>query len=218
MVTVIGPVVAPFGTLVEICVLLLTMKAMDTPLNFNDVVPLKFVPLTLTGVDGDPDTGKKLVIVGGPLTTKLLILIAVPVGVVTLTGPVVAATGTVAAMVVSLLMRNVALVPLNFTAVAPLKFVPEILTEIPTGPDKGKNVVIVGGAMVTVNAGPVPVPAAVVTVTGPVVAPAGTVVAICVSLLTMKVAAVPLSFTDVAPLKFEPFTLIEVPMGPEVGK
>src|SRR5204862_5078891 len=48
----------------------------------------------------------------------------------------------------------------------------------------------------TVNVPPVAVPTALVTVIGPVVAPTGTVVVICVLELTVKVAVVPLNFTD----------------------
>ena len=68
------------------------------------------------------------------------------------------------------------LVPLNVTAVAPVKFVPLIVTLIPTGPLAGVKLVIVGPLAVTVNAvALVAVPPGVVTLIGPLVAPAGTV-------------------------------------------
>ena len=71
---------------------------------------------------------------------------------------------------------KVALVPLKVTAVAPVKFVPLIVTLVPTGPLAGEKLVIVGALAVTVNAvALVAVPPGVVTAMGPVVAPAGTV-------------------------------------------
>jgi hypothetical protein len=51
--------------------------------------------------------------------------------------PVVAPVGTVAVICVLLLTVNVAFVPLNLTLVAPVKFVPAIVTEVPTGPFVG---------------------------------------------------------------------------------
>ena len=72
-------------------------------------------------------------------------------------------------------MTLVALTPLNVTALAPVKFVPLIVTLVPTGPLVGVKLVIVG-ALTTVNAALlVAVPPGVVTLNGPVVAPAGTV-------------------------------------------
>jgi hypothetical protein len=73
-----------------------TVKLALTPLNVTDVVPVKFVPLMVTLVPTGPLVGAKLVIVGPLVTVKLLVLVAVPPGVVTLSGPVVAPAGTVA--------------------------------------------------------------------------------------------------------------------------
>src|SRR5262245_14860905 len=61
------------------------------------------------------------------------------------------------------------------------------------------------------------VPPGVVTLMGPAVAPAGTVVAICVELLTVKLALVPLKRTAVAPVKFAPLIRTFVPVEPIVG-
>ena len=67
-------------------------------------------------------------------------------------------------------------VPLNVTAVAPVKAVPLIVTLVPTGPLVGVKLVIVGALAVTVKLlALVAVPPDVVTLSGPVVAPAGTV-------------------------------------------
>ena len=73
------------------------MKPALVPLNVTPVAPVKFVPLIVTLAPTAPLVGVKLVIVG-PLadTVKVLALVAVPAGVVTLTSPVVAPVGTVA--------------------------------------------------------------------------------------------------------------------------
>jgi hypothetical protein len=70
---------------------------------------------------------------------------------------------------------KVALVPLNFTAVAPVKFAPVMVTLVPTGPLVGLKVVIVGGFMTVKAELLVAVPAGVLTLSGPLVAPTGTV-------------------------------------------
>jgi hypothetical protein len=75
-----------------------TVKLALTALNVTAVAPVEFVPLIVTLVPTGPLVGVKLVIVGGALltTVKLFVLVAVPPGVVTLSGPVVAPAGTVA--------------------------------------------------------------------------------------------------------------------------
>src|SRR4029453_3782448 len=81
--------------------------------------------------------------------------------------------------------------PLKRTAVAPVKFVPLIWTEVPTGPLVGLNDVIVGAPVavtvkfVELGAGPL----GVVTEMGPVVAPEGTVALMRVAFCTVKVVA-----------------------------
>ena len=75
---------------------------------------------------------------------------------------------------VSELTVKLAVVPLNATAVAPVKCVPLIVTVAPVAPLVGVKLVIVGG-LVTVKLLPlVPVPLDVVTLSGPLVAPLGT--------------------------------------------
>ena len=139
--------------------------------------------------------------VGAAMTVKLEPLVAVPPGVVTVTVPVDAPLGTLVVILVSELTWKLAVVPLNFTAVAPVRFVPVIVTGSPTPPLVGLSDEIVGAAM-TVKLEPlVAVPFGVVTVTVPVDAPLGTLVVILVSELTWNVAAVPLNFTAVAPVK-----------------
>ena len=72
------------------------MKLAALPLNVTAVAPVKFAPLIVTLVPTGPLAGVKLVIVGGGTTVKLVALVAVPPGVVTLSGPVAAPADTVA--------------------------------------------------------------------------------------------------------------------------
>src|SRR5438132_10221555 len=88
--------------------------------------------------------GEALRLGAGLVTVKLALLVAVPPGVVTLIGPVDAPAGTVAVIRVSLLTPKVAVVPLNFTAVAPLRLLPVMVTLVPTGPLVGANEVRAG--------------------------------------------------------------------------
>jgi hypothetical protein len=153
---------------------------------------------------------------GADETAKLAALVAVPSSVVTAMGPVVAPAGTVAVTVPELLTVNVATLPPNETAVAPVKFVPVIVTPVPTAPIVGAKEVMAGVTVkrVVVTKGP---PLGVVTVMGPVVAPAGTVVVIVPEGLTVNVAATPLNETAVAPAKVVPVIVTPVPTGPKVG-
>ena len=67
------------------------------PLKRTAVTPVKLVPLIVTLVPAGPLVGLKFAIVGALAdTVKLLVLVAVPPDVVTLSGPVVAPAGTVA--------------------------------------------------------------------------------------------------------------------------
>src|SRR5207237_8480505 len=172
---------APAGTVARIAVSEVTVKVALTPLNDTDVAPLKFVPLIVTLVPTGPLVGVKLAIVGGLTTVNELALVAVPSGVVTLSGPVLAPAGTVAWIAVSEVTVKVALTPLKATDVAPLKLVPLMVTVVPTGPLPGEKLAIVGGFSTANELALVAVPPGVVTLSGPVVAPAGTVARIAVT-------------------------------------
>jgi hypothetical protein len=82
-----------------------------------------------------------VVTVGGTRTVKLVPLVPVPAAVVTLIGPVVAPAGTVAVIDDVEFTVWLALVPLKRTAVTPVKPVPVIATDCPTGPLAGFTVV-----------------------------------------------------------------------------
>src|SRR5690242_3868628 len=130
-------------------------------------------------------------------------------------GPLVAPKGTVVVTVPELLTANVATLPLKKTALEPVRFVPEMVTPVPTGPLAGVKEATAGVTVkrVVVFKGP----PGVVTVIGPVVAPAGTVVVIVPEGLTVKVDATPLNETTVAPVKVVPVIVTAVPTGPKVG-
>jgi hypothetical protein len=226
-VTVIGPLVAPVGT-TAVSLVDETMSKLlaATPSNLTEVVPVKLVPSIVTVVPLGPLAGEKDVIVGDPVgvTVKLPELVAVPPGAVTLIFPVMAPDGTSAVIrVAESTVKLVALVVLNFTSVAPVKFVPVITTDVPTGPEIGTNEVIVGAAAAPVTVKSwllVAVPLGVVTLIRPVVAPFGTVAVSWVpeGFDENVVAFVMLNLTAVVPTKFEPLIVTEVPMGPLVGE
>jgi hypothetical protein len=87
--------------------------------------------------------GVKLVIVGAPelvVTVKLVLLVALPAGLVTVIGPVVAAPGTVTTIWVALAETMLAETPLNCTLswlAVGLKPVPLMVTEAPEEPLPG---------------------------------------------------------------------------------
>jgi hypothetical protein len=118
------------------------------------------------------------------VTVKLAPLVPVPTAVVTLSGPVVAAAGTVAWIAVSDVTVKPALAVLKVTAVAPVKSTPRIVTLVPTGPIVGVKLVIVGAPTTRNAPALLAVPPGVVTLIGPVVAVAGTVAWIVVSDVT----------------------------------
>src|SRR5205823_6182740 len=64
VVTLIGPLVAPAGTVVVIAVAELTVKLVLTLLNSTAVAPLKLVPLIVTLVPTGPLLGVKLEKIG----------------------------------------------------------------------------------------------------------------------------------------------------------
>ena len=101
-----------------------------------------------------------------------------------------------------------------------MKFVPVIVTPAPTKPLAGEKLLMVGVALAieTVKLlADVAVPPAVVTEIVPLVAPAGTEVVIWVALVMVKVAAVPLNLTDVAPVNVVPVIVTGVPTVPLAG-
>jgi hypothetical protein len=95
-----------------------------------------------------------------------------------------------------------------------------IVTAVPTGPEVGFKLVILGVGTVTVKFTPLLATPPTVTTTLPVVAPAGTDVAILVALQLVAVAAIPLKVTVLVPCvppKLAPVIVTAVPRPPEMG-
>jgi hypothetical protein len=155
---------------------------------------------------------------------KLLRLVVVPPGAVTVMVPLVAPGGTVASISLSeATVKFGAGVWLKLTTVAPVRFFPLIATKVPAGPLLGEKLLMLGGgaggAPTVKSDALVPVPAGVVTLIEPVVAPLGTVASTSLSDTTVKdVAAAWLKLTAVAPVKFFPLIATDVPAGPLLGE
>lgn len=135
VVTMMGPVGAPNGTVVVIVPELLTVNIAAVPSNETAVTPVKVVPLIVTPVATGPEAGAKEVMAG--ITVKRVVVIKGPLPVVTVMRPVVAPAGTVVVIVPEGSTVKVAAAPLKETAVAPVK--PVIVTLVPAGPKVGEN-------------------------------------------------------------------------------
>lgn len=124
VVTEIGPVFAPFGTVASISVAETTVNCFAlVPLNITALPPLKLLPVIVTDVPIGPLAGVKALITGGGITVKVFVLVAVPPGVVTEIGPLVAPCGTIA-IIRDPFTWKLAVVPLTCTLVALARFVP----------------------------------------------------------------------------------------------
>jgi hypothetical protein len=191
----------------------------DVPLNFTLLAVLKFAPFRVISEPATALAGVNEEMTGvGGITTKSVALSEVPPGVVTLIFPSVAPAGTLARICVFESTKIVeADVSLNFTSVAPAKLVPVIVICVPTTPLVGVNEAMDGPESVKSSALRT-VPPATVTLILPVVVPAGTLARICVAESTVKVeAAVPLNFTELAPVKLLPVIVTSVPTNPLTG-
>ena len=172
------------------------------PLNETAVAPVRFVPVMTTLAADGALPGLNVEIVGARNTVKLPLDVTLPPGVVTDTVPLVVPDATTAVICVleSTVNWSRRPIPLRRTAVAPVKFVPVIITVEPIGPLVGVKLEMVGAGMTVNEPLDVALPPDVVTATVPVVAPTGTAAVTCVAETTLKlVAAVPLNATAVAP-------------------
>ena len=139
VVTVIKPVNPPEGggTVAVICVCEFTVHAAATPLKLTVEPGRKFVPLIVTLAPTPALAGVNETMEGAPepvSTRKLPALVTVPLGAVTLTGPVLAPTGTVAVICVSEFTVKTAFTPLKLTTLVPVKPLPVIVTAAPGRP------------------------------------------------------------------------------------
>ena len=223
-VTTTFPVLAPVGTAATMLVGLQLLGVAAVPLNVTVLLPCvvpKFVPVMVIGVATAPDVGFTVVMFGA--TVNAAPLPALP-ETVTTTLPVVAAAGTLTVMLVAFQLVAVpADAPLNVTVLLPCvvpKFVPVMVTGVPTTPNVGLKLVMLGG-VTTVKFTPLLASVPAVTTTLPVLAPAGTVTPMLVALqLENVVAAVPLNVTVLLPCvvpKFVPVMVIGVATAPDAG-
>src|SRR5439155_11392084 len=170
-----------------------------------------------------PDVGLRLVMLGsGTVTVKLTPLLATP-PTVTTTFPVAAPLGTGTTIPVALQLVGVAAVPLNFTVLVPCvapKFPPVIVTDVPTNPDAGFRLVMLGAGTVTVKLTPLLATPPTVTTTFPVVAPVGTGTTMLVALTLVGVDVIPLNVAVLVPCvapKFAPVIVTDAPTNPDAG-
>jgi hypothetical protein len=118
----------------------------------------------------------------------------------------------------------VAVVPLTLTVPLPCaepKLVPVTVTDVPTIPEVGDRLVMLGADTTVNDLVLLATPLTMIT-TLPVVAPVGTVATIEVALqLVIVVAVVVLNFTVLlpcAPPKFVPVIVTDAPTAPDVGE
>ena len=227
-VTTTLPVVAAGGTGTAMVVALQLMGLANIPLKVTVLVPCvapKFVPVMLASRPTGPEAGERLAMLGGGdnVTVNVDPILATP-PTVTTTFPVVAADGTGATMVVALQLVGVALVPLNITVLVPCvapKLLPVMVTLVPTAPEAGERLVMLGGGSVTVNVDPLLATPPTVTTTFPVVADDGTGTTMLVALQLVGVALVPLNITVLVPCvapKLLPAMVTLVPTAPDAGE
>ena len=204
------PVVAPIGTEVVILVAVEAVTVAATPLKvkmLSSGIALKFEPLIMTVAPTAPLPGLKLAIEGVGETLKLdPVVIVIPFTFMEM-GPEVAPDGTLVAILDVVEVVTEANVPLNDTVGMVMKFVPVIVTTVPTAPLVGLKPVTVGEAnTVKLAALEMVTPLTVIEIL-PVVAPAGTLAVMLLVVDAVTVADVLLNFTTLfagVVLKFVP--------------
>jgi hypothetical protein len=226
-VTTTLPVVAPDGTGTTMLVADQLEGVAAVPLKVTVLVPCvapKFAPAIVTAVPADPLVGDSDVTLGAAVViVNGKPLLARP-PTVTTTLPVVAPDGTGTTMLVADQLEGVAAVPLNVTVLVPCvapRFVPVIVTTVPTDPLVGESDVKLGAAVVIVNGTPLLARPPTVTTTLPVVAPDGTGTTMLVADQLEGVAAVPLKVTVLVPCvapRFAPVIVTTVPSDPLAGE
>jgi len=185
------------------------------PPKLTAVAPVKSVPVIVTDVPAPPLVGVKDVIVGAGINVNPA-NDADPPTVVTLTSPDAPVPTVAVRLVAELTVNKVAATPPKLTALAPVRLVPVIVTDVPVPPLAGVKEVIVGDG---INEKPasVAVPPAVVTLTFPE-APAATTAVILVGELTVNEVAAKLpKLTAVAPVRLVPVIVTDAPVPPLVG-
>lgn len=211
VVTLTLPVV-PLETIAVICVSEFTTNDAAVLLpNFTLLAPVKFRPVITTASPGLALVGVNAVITGlGAIKTNP-VFVTVPPGVVTAIAPEAPVLAGIAVICVSeSTVKDKAETTPNFTALAPVKPVPLITTDVPAAAVVGVNAVIVGtGAKL--KPASVPVPFGVVTATTPETVPAATFAVIFVAEFTVNDVA---ATVPVAPPKLTAVVVKPVPLKP----
>jgi hypothetical protein len=144
LVTVIGPLVAPVGTVALSWVVDREVTVALVPSNFTTELELNPTPLIVTDVPAAALVGLRPVI--DSATVKLVLLVAVPAAVVTEILPVTAPLVTTAFSSVADTNDTFGEVfEPNLTFAPGTKFFPLIVTVVPVTPDVGVNDDTVGG-------------------------------------------------------------------------
>jgi hypothetical protein len=220
-----GPLVAPLGTVATIWVSLQLVVEAVVLFKTRVLVPLLVwnpEPFIVTDEPTIPLVGETLLTWGAGTVKSMFAGVLTP-PTVTMTAPVVAVEGTVAAICVSdhvtMLAPALGEKVTEFPVCVP-KPLPLMWTTAPTGPLAGDKLVITGFGIVNKTSELLPMPFTV-TRTGPVSALAGTVTTIWLSLQLTTLARVPPKFTVLDPLvawKPEPLIVTWVPTIPLVGE
>lgn len=181
------------------------------------LTPTKPVPVIVTVSPPVAPVGEKAVITGTPAKLKPE-RAPVPFGVVTEISPdAPAAAGAAVMRVAETTVNDAAGTPPKLTALAPVKFVPLMVTTSPAPATAGLNDVIAGDGINTKPASE-DVPYGVRTLTLPDAANAGTVAVICEAELTTNEATTPPMRTVSAPEKLLPAITTLAPTPALVGE
>ena len=172
---------------------------------------VKLVPTITTYSPVLALVGDNKVILGLAIHVKLANEVAVPIGVVTLTLPEVPASTTAVMVVAFTTVNDVAAIPPKLTAVAPVRFVPVIVTVDPLPALVGVKEEMVG-VTAHVNPAKVAIPSGVVTLTLPEALAPTTAVMVFASTTLNDVAAVPPKLTAVVPIRLVPVIVTVEPL------
>jgi hypothetical protein len=185
------------------------------PPKLTAVAPVKFEPVMVIVVPVVALVGVNEVIAGGEMKANPA-SVASPPGVVTEALPEVPLATTTVMVVGETTLNEAAAVPPKLTAVAPVKFIPVMVTVAPLAALVGVNEEMAGGGMKS-NPASVASPPGVVIDTPPVDPLATTAVMVVLETTVNAVAAVPPKLTAVAPVKFVPVMVTVAPLAALVG-
>ncbi len=152
-------------------------------------------------------------------TVKVPGAVAVPPGVVKVTTPLTAPSGTIAVTELFETPDIAHVMPFILTAVVLVRLVPVIVITVPILPPSGDIDEIAGIGITVMSVTLTAVPPGVITVILPVTAPVGTIAFSEVSLILIIFAdAILLNITDVAPVRLVPVMVTYLPVADDNGR